>query len=186
MSLPLPKRRFTVDEYLRMAELGILSAGERLELIEGEIIQMAAMGSPHAACVSRLTQLLTRGVGDRALVRVQCPIHLSDLSAPEPDLALVRPREDHYASAHPGADDVLLLIEVGETTVEFDRGAKAALYARAGIAEYWLVDLPASAIDVFREPGTEGYRDVRRYRAGDLLRPAALPALDVLVEAVLG
>lgn len=185
MPVTLPKRRFTVDEYHRMAETGILRPDERVELIEGEIVKMAAIGSRHAACVTRLDQLLTRAVGDHALVRVQNPVRLSDLSEPEPDLAIVRPRADFYASAHPGPADTLLVVEVAETTVGFDREEKAPLYALAGIPEYWLVDLASNGVDVYRQPNPEGYREVRKYGTGEALRAMDLPDVVIPVSAIL-
>jgi Uma2 family endonuclease len=185
MLVPLPRRRFTVDEYYRMAEAGILGAGERVELIEGEIIEMAAIGSRHASTVKRLNRLLIWGVGDRGVVQVQDPVRLSDLSEPEPDIAVLRPRVDDYAAAHPVPADVLLIVEVADTTVGFDREEKAPLYALAGIGEYWLVDLDADQIEVYRNPGAEGYRDVHRYASGDSLRPIAFPDLTLPVDAIL-
>jgi Uma2 family endonuclease len=185
MSKPLPTRRFTVDEYYRMTEVGILRAGERVELIEGEIIEMAAIGSRHAACVRRLQKLLTAGVADRGLVSVQNPVRLSDLSEPEPDIAVVKPSTDDYASAHPRAADVLLIVEVADTSVDFDREQKAFLYSLAGIAEYWLMDLPADLMEVYRWPSPDGYRDVRRLRRDDSLRPVAFPDLELSVSAIL-
>jgi Uma2 family endonuclease len=185
MTMALPKRRFTVDEYYRMAEVGILGPHERVELIEGEIIEMAAIGSRHAGCVNGLTRLLVRSVGDHGLVAVQNPVRLSDLSEPEPDVAVLRPREDNYTMAHPGPADVLLMIEVADTTAGFDRGTKAPLYALARIPEYWLVDIQADCVDVHRDPTDAGYRHVRKQRRGDVLRPLAFPDLEVPVMAIL-
>jgi len=178
-------RRFTVDEYYRMAEVGILDPRERVELIEGEIVRMAAVGSRHAGCVKRLNRLFSRGVGDQALVQIQDPVRLSDLSEPEPDVALLRPREDDYTASHPGPDDVLLLIEVADTTVAYDREVKGPLYAAAGIPEYWLFDLPGERVEVHREPGEDGYARLRVHGRGATLRPAALPELEVPLEEVL-
>jgi Uma2 family endonuclease len=129
MSVPVPKRRFTVDEYYRMAEAGILRPDERVELIEGEIIEMAAIGSRHAAFVKRLNRMLVRGVGARGVVSVQDPVRLSELSEPEPDLAVLEYRADCYAAAHPTPADTLLIVEVADTTLGWDRGRKAPLYA---------------------------------------------------------
>jgi Uma2 family endonuclease len=185
MPATLTTRRFTVDEYYRMTEAGILGVGERVELIDGEIVQMAAIGSRHAGCVKRLNRLFVRGVEDRAIVQVQDPVRLSDLSEPQPDLAVLRPRTDDYTNAHPGPDDVLLVVEVADATVEVDRGTKAPLYAAAGIGEYWLVDLPQDEIQVFRTSTPNGYHDVRSYRRGDVLRPSALPGLEVPVADIL-
>jgi len=185
MSVPLPRRRFTVDEYYRMAEIGILEPGERVELIEGEIIQMEAIGSRHAGCVNALNRILVRGVGDDAVVAVQNPARLSDLSEPQPDLAVLRPRADSYGEAHPGPGDVLLIVEVADSSVGLDRGTKAPLYAFAGIPEYWLVDIPAALVEVHREPGAAGYAAVTRHRRGETLQPQAFPELRVEVTAIL-
>jgi len=185
MSVPLPRRRFTVDEYYRMAETGILEHGERVELIEGEIIRMEAIGSRHAGCVNALTRVLVRGVGDAAVVAVQNPVRLSDLTEPQPDLAVLRPRVDDYRETHPGPGEVLLIVEVADSTVGFDRGLKAPLYAVAGIPEYWLIDIPAAQLDVYREPGPTGYGRVTRHRKGEVVEPLAFPELRVELSAVL-
>ena len=185
MSRPLPSPRlFTVDEYYRMAELGILGRGERVELIEGEIIQMEAIGSRHAGCVNRLTKLLVVGVGDRGVVTVQNPARLSDLSEPQPDLTVSRPRPDDYMDSHPGPADVMLVIEVADSSVGFDRGRKAPLYALAGIPEYWLVDVGGGYVEVYRQPTDGGYRDVRTLRKEDVLTPISFPDVQVPVQAI--
>lgn len=186
MSTTLPRRRpFTVDEYYRMSELGILPAGERTELINGEIIQMASIGSRHAGCVNRINRLLVQGVGDQGLVTVQNPVRLSDLSEPQPDLSVVRSRSDDYTTAHPGPPDAYLIIEVADTSVGFDRGEKMPLYALAGIPEYWLVDIVADKVEVYRSPAADGYRDVRYYQRGESLTPIAFPDLTLPIEAIL-
>lgn len=185
MSTTLTTRRFTVDEYYRMAEIGILRHGERVELIEGEIVRMEPIGSRHAACVTRLNHRFARALEDRVGVRVQLPVRLDDFSEPEPDIALVRSRPDFYADAHPGPDHVLLVVEVSETTVSFDTGRKAALYAESGIREYWVVDLPADAIVVHRDPEGPSYVSVERHHRGAVLRALAFPELEVPVDSVL-
>ncbi|TVR60400.1 MAG: Uma2 family endonuclease [Gemmatimonadales bacterium] len=185
MQTTLTTRRFTVHEYYRMAEAGILAPGERVELIEGEIVQMAAIGSRHAGCVNRLTRLLMEASGNRAVVAIQNPVRLSQISEPEPDVAILRPRPDQYADAHPGPGEVLLIIEVADTTLDLDRGVKALLYAGAGIAEYWLVDLPGERVEVRREPGEEGYGEVTTHQRGEVLRPLGLPGAEVAVDAIL-
>jgi Uma2 family endonuclease len=185
MPVALPRRRFTVGEYYRMAETGILAPGERVELIEGEIIEMAAIGSRHAGCVNAITRLLVRGVGDHGLVAIQNPVRLSDLSEPQPDVAVLRPRADNYTSAHPGPPDVLLIVEVADTTAGFDRSTKAPLYALAGISEYWLVDILADRVEVHRNPSPDGYREVHTHGRGDILRPTAFPDLEVRAAALL-
>jgi Uma2 family endonuclease len=185
MPAALTRRRFTVGEYYRMAEAGILGPDERVELIEGEIVTMAAIGSRHSAAVMRLNHLFSRELGDRVLVLVQAPVRLSDLSEPEPDVALLRPRADHYASAHPGPADVLLLVEVAEATVAFDRGTKLRLYASAEIPEYWIVDITDDRVEVYRKPDAAGYREIHRLRRDDTLYPAAFPELEIAVAAIL-
>jgi hypothetical protein len=160
----LVRHRFSVEDYYRMAEAGILTESSRVELIEGEIVEMTAIGSRHAACVKRLMHLLTARVGERAVVSVQDPVRLSAFSEPQPDLALLRPRDDFYARAHPGPQDTLLVIEVAETSAALDRGVKGPLHARAGIAEMWLADLEQDVVEVFRDPSAEGYRAARGAR----------------------
>jgi Uma2 family endonuclease len=138
------KHRLTRDEYYRMAETGILAPDARVELVEGEIIDMAPIGSPHAARVSRLAKIFTLALAERAIVNVQNPLVLNEYSEPEPDITVLRYREDFYAGGHPRPEDVLLVIEVADTSLQYDRDVKLPLYAAHGIPEYWLVDLPAS------------------------------------------
>jgi Uma2 family endonuclease len=187
MAVQLLKRRlFTVEEYYRMAEAGIISKDERVELIEGEIVAMAAIGSRHAACVDRLNYFLSQRVGGRALVRVQNPIRLDQFSEPQPDIALLRPRADFYAFAHPGPADVFLVVEVADTSAGFDRDVKIPLYARAGIPEAWLVDLTGDYIMVYRKPSVQVYQDVQHLQRGQSLSPEAFPDLIMAVEDILG
>ncbi len=185
MSVRLQKRRFTVEEYYRMAEAGILSEDDRVELIDGEVVPMPAIGSRHAACVSRLNRLLSGQTAGQAILRVQDPVRLGTDSEPQPDLALLRPREDFYASGHPGPGDTLLVIEVAESSAEYDQTIKVPLYARAGITEVWLVDLGLEIVEVRRGPSARGYRVVRKASRGDLLSVEALPGVTVPVDHVL-
>jgi Uma2 family endonuclease len=186
MVTQVTRRLFTVAEYYRMAEAGILSEDDRVELIEGEIVEMSPISSRHASCVARSSKLLTRTVGDEAFVWVQNPIHLSGFSEPEPDLALLRPRDDFYAESHPTPDDVLLIIEVAETSQRYDRDVKLPLYARYGIPEFWLVDLMEKAIYVYRQPSGGTYREVQRLQRGESLAPQMLPELTLSVDAIMG
>jgi Uma2 family endonuclease len=186
MAVQVLRRRFTVDEYYRMAEAGILHEDDRIELIEGEIVQMAAIGSKHAAGVDRLNYLFSPRVGQRAIVRVQNPVRLSQYTEPQPDVTLLRPRPDYYASAHPGPQDVLLLVEVMVTSEDYDREVKVPLYARSGIGEVWLVDLEADHIEVYRQPAPEGYRQVLRLQRGERLAPQSFPDLELSVDDILG
>jgi len=179
------KRLFTVAEYYRMAEAGILTEDDRVELLEGEITAMSPLGSRHAASVNRLANLLFEAVHGSALVAVQNPIRLSPRSEPQPDLTLLKPRADFYASAHPGPEDVLLLIEVAESSASHDRDTKFPIYARAGISECWLADLDARHVEIHRQPAPDGYRDVQRLAPGQALTCLALPGLRIRVEDVL-
>lgn len=183
-TMPAPtitKRRFSVKEYYRMAEAGILSPRDRVELIDGEIVQMAAMGSYHAGCVNTLNRLFMEMLGRRVVVSVQNPVRLSDRSEPEPDIALLKPRADFYTESHPRPDDVMLIVEVSHSTVEYDRDVKTPLYAEAGIPELWLVNLDEDFIDGLSDPDGAGYRTLRRYVRGERIAPALLPdaALEV-------
>jgi len=183
--MPQPqRRRFDVREYYRMAESRILSPGERVELIGGEIVEMGPIGSRHAACVNGLTELLVRGAGEAAMIAVQNPVRISDLSEPQPDIAALRRRPDRYAEAHPGPDDVLLLIEVADASLPVDAGVKATLYAMAGIADYWIVDLEAGEVRVYRDPGQDGYQSITTHTPGETVRPLALPALEIAVDDI--
>ena len=177
----ITKRRFSVKEYYLMADAGILSPRDRVELIDGEIVQMAAIGSYHAGCVDILNILFTEMLRRRVIVRVQSPVRLSERSEPEPDIALLHPRADFYTESHPRPEDVMLIVEVSHSTVEYDRDVKTPLYAEAGIPELWLVNLDEDYIDGMSDPDGAGYHAVRRYVRGERIAPALLPdaALDV-------
>lgn len=152
------KHLLTVDEYLRMGVAGIFKEETRIELIEGEIIDMAPIGTWHASLVMRLTKKLIDAVADKAFVTTQSPVVLGPHSAPQPDLAVMRPRADAYVSAHPVAVDIYLLIEVADSTLAFDRDVKLPLYARLGIPEVWLIDIPNRQCLRFHEPSPSGFR----------------------------
>jgi len=186
MIFQVSKRLFTVEEYHRMAEAGILGEDDRVELIEGEIVEMTPIGSRHAGAVNRLNRLFSERVGEHAVVSVQNPIRLGERSEPQPDLALLRFREDFYASSHPGPGDVLLVVEVAETSAEYDRRVKVPLYARFGIPEVWLVDLEGEAVEVYRDPSPEGYRKAEVLRRGSSLSPSSFPDLELSVDEILG
>lgn len=184
---PLLKRhRLTVDDYGRMGEAGVFAPDARVELIDGEVIDRAPIGTRHAAAVTRLDHLLQRAVGDRAIVRSQNPLRLGDRSEPEPDLQLLLPRADFYASAHPAAGDVLLLIEVADSSVRYDREIKLPLYARHGIAEVWLVDLEAGMLRFFRGPQGERYTDITGTETPGPTPVTALPGVVVDLAGLLG
>jgi len=178
------RRRFTVHDYHRMGEAGILHEDDRVELIEGEIVEMAAIGTRHFTCVNGLTRLLVRSVGDAGIVSVQNPVRLDEHTEPQPDLTVLRVRD--YRESLPMPEDVLLLIEVSDTTLAYDRGVKLPLYARVGIREVWIVDLPGEVIERHTDPSVEGYRSLERVRQGEEIKSAALPELAFRVETVLG
>jgi len=179
------RRLFTADEYYRLADVGILRRDDRVELLDGDIVEMTPIGIRHAACVDRLLALVQPRVTGRAILRVQNPIRLSPHSEPQPDLSILKARADFYASAHPAPGDVLLVIEVADSSLEFDRAVKVPLYARSGIPEVWLVDLEGSRIEVFSQPTLDGY--VRSHVAvpGEQVSCAALPGLELPVDEIL-
>lgn len=181
-----PKRRFNVDEYHQMAAAGILTEDDRVELIEGEIVYMMVIGNRHAGCLKHLNQLFVLGLGYRALIGVQDPVRLSERNEPQPDLSVLRPRADSYSSGHPTPEDVLLLVEVADTSATYERSAKVPLYARHGIRELWLVDLNADLVEVHRQPTDQGYLEVTRHRRGETVTPEALGDFSLSVDQILG
>jgi len=180
------RHRFSVEDYHRMAQAGILGEDDRVELIDGEIVDMAPIGPRHAGTVKRLADLLSGALRGRAILSVQDPVRLGERSEPQPDVALLRPRADYYASGHPTAADVLLVVEVAETSADYDRQVKVPLYARHGVAEAWLVDLAAGAVEVYRGPGAGSYGEVRTLGRGETLSPLAFPELTLTVDEILG
>lgn len=186
MSRRLAKRWITADEYERMGEAGIFGEDARLELLEGEIYEMSPIGSPHSACVTILHQLLTLKFANKLIVFSQNPIRLDDFSEPQPDVALVRWRADFYKSSHPTPADVLLIIEVADSTVENDRSYKMPLYAKAGIAEAWLVNLVEECVELYAEPLGEAYQTVRRFTRGETVSAHSIESLNVGVSDILG
>jgi Uma2 family endonuclease len=186
MSVQIIRRHFSVTEYYRMAEAGVFTEDDRVELIEGEIVEMNPIGSRHAACVGRLTELLGQLVAGNAIVWVQNPVQVNDYSEPLPDVALLKRRDDFYAQANPQAADVLLIIEVADSSVGYDRGIKIPLYARAGIAEAWLVNLPEETIEIYTGPVREAYNEIRVAKRGESIASKSVPGLMIDVDAVLG
>ena len=178
--------RFTVHDYHRMAEAGILGEDSRVELIRGRIVDMAPVGSAHIVAINRLNRLLIAAVADRGVVSVQNPVRLDDGSEPQPDVTVLRPGADDIGAPTPRAPDVLLLIEVADSSLCEDRGEKAALYAAGGVAEYWIVNLVDRVFEVHRGPGAEGYREVRSVAPGGEQDIAMLPGVRLAVAEVLG
>jgi Uma2 family endonuclease len=172
--------RFNVKEYYRMAETGLLRPGARVELLDGRILDMSPIGPSHGGVVKRLTRLFTRFPQGRWLLAVQDPVRLDDCSEPQPDLMLLKPVADDYRSRHPTPEDVFLLIEVSDSTLETDREEKLPVYGRAGIAEVWIVNLVNSTLEVYREPHFSGYSSSQILREGDRIAPARFP--DAAIE----
>jgi Uma2 family endonuclease len=186
MSSQVARRYFTVDEYHRMAEAGIFSETDRIELIEGEVLRMSPIGSLHASCVKRLNKLLGQLVGQNAIISVQDPVQLDDFSEPEPDIALLRPRDDFYAQSHPQAADVLLIIEIADTSVDYDRNIKLPTYARSGIPEVLIANLPAETVEAYSAPGNGSYQRTRLYRRGESFSPEMLSGITIKIKDILG
>lgn len=186
MAEAVTRRRFTVEEYHRMGEAGILRDDERLELIAGHIVVREPIGSHHAGTVDRLNRLWTLRLGDRVIVRVQNPVVLpQEASELQPDIMLLTPRADFYTGAHPTAADVLLLIEVADTSLLLDRRVKMPLYARAGIREAWLCDLTTGRVDVHRDVTGGRYASVRTFTSAQRLSVEALADVSLTVGELL-
>ncbi|NOG72564.1 Uma2 family endonuclease [Roseicella sp. DB1501] len=180
------RHKLDIRGYYRMAEAGILTRDDRVELIEGEIVDMVPIGSPHSAAVNGLIAVLASAVQGRATVTAQSPLRLSDASEPRPDFMLLKPRADVYRSAHPTPADVLLLVEVAQSSLAYDRQVKLPLYARHKVPEVWIVNLGEDVVEVYREPKDEAYLATTLAARGDMLEPAALPGLRIAVTEVIG
>jgi Uma2 family endonuclease len=186
MSVQFEKRVFNVDEYHRMSEAGILSEDDRVELVDGEILNISPIGSRHVGCVNRLNGLLNQRIAQLALVSIQNPIRIDDYSEPEPDVALLKPRADYYAQSLATVDDVLLIIEVADTSLEYDRSVKLSLYARAGIVEVWLVNLSNDTVEACSQPANGIYQTVRIVKRGETILAEGFPTLVLSAEEILG
>jgi Uma2 family endonuclease len=186
MAVEVRRKKFTVDEYEQMGRAGIFQEDDRVELIDGEIVEMTPIGIQHASCVKRVANLFARRAGERVIVSVQDPIRLGTYDEPQPDVAILEPRPDFYSRSHPGPQDVLLVIEVSDASTVYDRDTKVPLYARAGIPEAWRVDIQADLIEVYRDPSPEGYGEVQTVRRGERLAPSLLYDLEFAAEEILG
>jgi Uma2 family endonuclease len=186
MTLQLPRHRFSVAEYDQMGQAGILDEDDRVELIEGEIVEMTPIGRRHAATVDRMAQALVEMVAGSAQVRVLGPIRLGGDSEPQPDLAVLRRKPDFYASGHPTAQDILLLVEVADSSADSDRQVKIPFYARHGVSEVWLVDLEAATITTYRDPSLGGFGTQHMVRRGEWLALLAFPGREMAVNDLIG
>lgn len=187
IAVTLKRRRFTLDEYHRMGEAGILHEDSRVELIEGEIVEMSPIGSRHAGTVARIHTLFATRLGTRAVVWGRNPVLLTALvSEPQPDVMILAYRADFYTSALPEPPDVQLLVEVADSSLPYDRRTKIPLYVRAGIAEAWLIDIESARVELYRQPGTSGYRAVLTPARDERISPLAFPDLIVTRADLLG
>lgn len=184
MSVQIARRHFNVTEYYRMMEAGILSESDHVELIDGEVIEMSPIGSRHAACVDRLNKFFNKL--EEVIVRVQNPIRLDDFSETQPDITLLRLRDDFYAQGHPTPSDVLLVVEVADSSTEFDRIVKLPLYAEARIPEFWLVNLPDEKIEVLSHPLNGAYQKSQALKRGDNITSMTISGLSLSVDAIPG
>ena len=173
MSVTAVLHRFSVDDFHKMGEAGIFCEDDRVELIEGEIVDMSPIGNRHKSAVGRLDRLFQRSLPDNVVIQIQNPVRLGDESEPQPDVALLRWRDDFYAGVDTLPGDVYLLVEVAESSLAFDRGEKARVYAQNAISEYWVVDLEAKAIIVHRESGPQGYASVTTITGQETVSPLA-------------
>ena len=185
MALRVPRGPFTVDTYQRLGELGVLRPEDRVELIDGQVVEMTPIGDRHANTVRRLARLFARTLIDLAVLDVQNPVVLGERDAPQPDLTLLKPSDDAYPR-HPRARDILLAVEVADTTFAYDREVKLPRYARAGIPETWLVDLAGERILVCRRPTRERYASVRACSRGEAVTPVRFPGVTFSVDDILG
>jgi Uma2 family endonuclease len=185
MTVQILRKKFMVGQYHQMIESGILTDRDRVELLNGEILEMSPVGRRHAACVDRLTELLILRLASKVIVRTQNPIRLSDDSEPQPDIAILRRRDDFYARGHPQPDDIFLVIEVADTTIEFDREIKIPTYAQENISVVWLVDLNAEVVEVFQEPTTQGYGNCQQFQPGQMLTIPNFPEIQLGVDQIL-
>lgn len=175
----ITRHRLSVEDYHRMAEAGILHEDDRVELIEGEIIDMAPIGSWHAGTVKRLASLFISAVGRHAIVSIQDPVCLDLYSEPQPDIALLRPREDYYTRGHPGPGDVLLIVEVAQSSLAYDLEVKVPLYARHAIPEVWVMDAESGSVHICRRPGDGIFRQVQVQSGPCTLSPLLLPQISL-------
>jgi Uma2 family endonuclease len=186
MQTETSRKRFTVDDYYRMADAGILAPGERVELIDGEIIQMSPIGTRHLGCVNATNAVFFDAFKERAVVSGQNPVQLSDFTEPQPDIVLLKPRKDFYRGKHPEAADALLVVEVSDTTLGYDRDLKLTYYAAAGIPEVWIEDLNSDRILVFRNPAEGVYQVRLALSRGELISVQAFPDTTFTVSDFIG
>lgn len=179
------QRLIRTDEYHRMIELGIFHEDERIELIEGRLIQMSPKNIKHAIATKRANRWLAKALGDRVIIGVQDPILLNDLSEPEPDISLIAPPDDRYLENHPTPKDIFLVLEIADSSVVYDRGTKGPLFAQNGIVQYCLLNLQTRELEDYREPGPEGYRRKQTHSENESFNLVAFPKVSIKVKDLL-
>ena len=185
MAIEISKRLFTVHDYHRMVDAGILHEDDRVELIHGEIVAMSPIGPRHSAAVLRASQTLFKLVEDRAIVGVQGSVRLDEYDEPQPDLYLLRPKDDFYASGHAGPPDIFLIIEVADSSLEYDQTIKMGLYAETGVPEYWVADIQNDCVITYSDIREKKYQTVRQFPRGNAIAPLLLPSCRIPVAALL-
>jgi Uma2 family endonuclease len=186
METEVTKRLFTVDEFYRMADAGIFTEDDRVELIDGEILEMSPIGLRHSACVNRATTFFSEAFGRSAIVSIQNPLWLSEYTEPLPDIIVLRPVPDFYASRKCRPDDVLFMVEVSDTTLNYDKNIKLPRYAMAGVAEFWIEDLKGDVLLVYRDPVGKSFTTSLVLQRGDSISPLAFPKVTFQVNDLLG
>jgi Uma2 family endonuclease len=185
MAMPLRHRRFTLEQYHRMGEAGILHEDDRVELIDGEIVEMGPIGDRHAACVNKVNRAFSRQVGDRAIVSVQNPVHLPGDNEPQPAVSILRARADFYAAGGHETKDILLVIEVADTSLAYDLNVKVPIYARSGIPEVWVVDVERGRVHAFRDPAGGAYGTRETIERGGMIAPRSIDAGEFAVDELI-
>ena len=180
------RKLFSVDEYDELIATGFFTGKKRVELIEGELVEKMSQGDSHIGCINKLNRLFTRGLDDDYIISIQNAVVINPYSAPEPDVAILRFREDYYSTGKARPADILLLIEVSDSTVRFDRQTKLPLYARAGIAESWIVNLPRKVLEVHRELKNGKYEVVQKLNRTETIVPLNLPDLQIKISDFIG
>lgn len=178
----LSTKKFNIKDYHQMIHVGILQEDDGIELIRGEIVEMSPVGFKHAACVKKLNSLFAKKLGDQVIIGVQDPIKLNDNSEPQPDLVLLKPCEDFYATQHPIPDDIFLLIEVADTSIEYDRSIKIPLYAESKIQEVWLIDLNQNFLEIYQNPQSNYYQNRQKLSSQNLVVLNNLDKIEINVS----
>ncbi|MBD2395112.1 Uma2 family endonuclease [Cyanobacterium aponinum FACHB-4101] len=183
--LTLPRKKFAIEEYHQIIASGVLKEDYLIELINGEIFEMSPVGFRHASCVNKLNQLLSLKLGNKAIISIQNPIKLNDNSEPQPDIVLLKPRHDFYANQHPTVEDIFLLIEVADSSIEYDRTFKIPIYAENKVQEVWLVDLNQNLLEVYQNPQTNYYQNIKKLSSQDSITLTQPETITVKLDRIL-